>query len=262
MKINIANPATGRQKLIDIDDEKKIRVFYEKRISQEVEGDSIGEEYKGYVFKITGGSDKDGFAMKQGLVTNTRVRLLLDGTTSGYRLRREGGRRRKSVRGAVVGPDLAVINLVIIKRGEKEIPGLAEEPLPKRLGPKRAQRIRKFYHLTKDEDVRGYIIRRELPKQKEGKPKRVKAPKIQRLITPERIQRKRRRINLKKKRLDKNLKEAAEYNKLIHQLRKDRRQEILSRKAKQTTSHLSVGGKKSETKTTTTTTSSHHPAKK
>lgn len=32
------------------------RAFYDKRISHEVEGDSLGDEFKGYVFKITGGN--------------------------------------------------------------------------------------------------------------------------------------------------------------------------------------------------------------
>ena len=35
------------------------------------------DEFKGYVFKITGGHDKQGFAMKQGVLTRERVRLLL-----------------------------------------------------------------------------------------------------------------------------------------------------------------------------------------
>jgi len=30
----------------------------------EVEVDTLGDEYKGYIFKITGGNDKDGFPMK------------------------------------------------------------------------------------------------------------------------------------------------------------------------------------------------------
>jgi ribosomal protein S6E (S10) len=56
-----------------------LRVFYDdKRIASEVPGDSLGEEYKGYVFKITGGNDKQGFPMKQGVMQNKRVRLLLD----------------------------------------------------------------------------------------------------------------------------------------------------------------------------------------
>jgi len=35
------------------------------------------QEFKGYVFKITGGCDKQGFPMKQGVLTPGRVRLLL-----------------------------------------------------------------------------------------------------------------------------------------------------------------------------------------
>lgn len=36
------------------------RIFYEKRMSQEVAVDSLGDEWKGYVFRITGGNDKQG----------------------------------------------------------------------------------------------------------------------------------------------------------------------------------------------------------
>lgn len=85
------------------------RAFFDKRISQEVSGDALGDvsffllpfyptretfdwlyiwlvvhsvqsskqEFKGYVFKIMGGCDKQGFPMKQGVLTPGRVRLLL-----------------------------------------------------------------------------------------------------------------------------------------------------------------------------------------
>lgn len=85
------------------------RAFWDKRISQEVNGDALGEvwlfvvffltfcyfyflscaalkiflfffflqEFRGYVFKIMGGCDKQGFPMKQGVLTPGRVRLLL-----------------------------------------------------------------------------------------------------------------------------------------------------------------------------------------
>jgi ribosomal protein S6E (S10) len=53
------------------------RHFYDKRMGLEVDGEVLGEEYKGYVFKITGGNDKQGFPMKQGVMVNGRVRLLL-----------------------------------------------------------------------------------------------------------------------------------------------------------------------------------------
>ena len=34
------------------------RHFYDKRMGQEIDGEILGEEYKGYIFKITGGNDK------------------------------------------------------------------------------------------------------------------------------------------------------------------------------------------------------------
>merc|ERR1719253_2471868 len=117
MKLNISYPVTGCQKLIDIEDERKMRHFYDKRISHEVEGDCLGDDFKGYVFRISGGNDKQGFPMKQGVLTNTRVRLLLRKGLSCYRPRMNGERKRKSVRGCIVGPDLAVLNLVVEKKG-------------------------------------------------------------------------------------------------------------------------------------------------
>ena len=117
MKLNISYPATGSQKLIDIDDEHKIRVFYDKRMGQEVEGDSLGDEWKGYIFRIAGGNDKQGFPMKQGVLTNGRVRLLLSAGHSCYRPRRTGERKRKSVRGCIVDANLSVLALVVVQKG-------------------------------------------------------------------------------------------------------------------------------------------------
>lgn len=110
-----------------------------------VPADSLGEEWKGYVVKITGGNDKQGFPMKQGILTNNRVRMLFSKGHSCYRPRRTGERKRKSVRGCITGSDLAVLNLVIVKKGDTELPGLTDTTKPRRLGPKRASKIRKFF---------------------------------------------------------------------------------------------------------------------
>ena len=153
MKLNISYPANGTQKLIEIEDERKLRVFMDRRMGAEVPGDSVGPEFAGYVFKITGGNDKQGFPMKQGIMHPTRVRLLLSDGHSCYRPRRTGERKRKSVRGCIVAMDLSVLALSVVKQGEGELPGLTDTVHPKRLGPKRATRIRRFFKLTKDDDV-------------------------------------------------------------------------------------------------------------
>merc|ERR1712051_83591 len=98
---------------------------------------------KGYVLRITGGNDKQGFPMKQGILTNGRVRLLLKKGTTCYRPRKDGERKRKSVRGCIVDGNLSVLSMAIIKKGEAEIPGLTDNTIPRRLGPKRASKIRR-----------------------------------------------------------------------------------------------------------------------
>ncbi|PNY29276.1 Ribosomal protein S6e, partial [Tolypocladium capitatum] len=215
MKLNISYPANGSQKLIDIEDERKLAIFMEKRMGAEVPGDSVGDEFKGYIFRITGGNDKQGFPMKQGVLHPSRVRLLLADGHSCYRPRRTGERKRKSVRGCIVGMDLSVLALSIVKQGDSDIPGLTDVVHPKRLGPKRATKIRKFFGLTKDDDVRKYVIRREVQPKGEGKKPYTKAPKIQRLVTPQRLQHKRHRAALKRRQAEKVKDEANEYAQVL-----------------------------------------------
>ncbi|KAE8686798.1 40S ribosomal protein S6 [Hibiscus syriacus] len=128
-----------------------------------------------------GGCDKQGFPTKQGVLTPGRVCLLLHRGMPcflGYG-RHNGERRRKSVRGCFVSQGLFVLNLVIVKKGENDLPGLTDTGKPRMRGPKRA-----------------------------------KALKIQRLVTPLTLQRKRARI-ADKKRIAKAKAEAAEYPNLL-----------------------------------------------
>lgn len=50
--------------MFEIDDDKKCAAFYDRRMGAEVEADGLGDEFKGYIFKIMGGNDKQGFPMK------------------------------------------------------------------------------------------------------------------------------------------------------------------------------------------------------
>merc|ERR1712224_94036 len=100
--------------------------------------------------------------------------------------RLKGERRRKSVRGSIISPDIAVLNLVIVKHGETPIEGLTNKDLPRLRGPKRASKIRKLFHLSKDESVIGYsrFLGRTIQKGTNPEKKRKKFVKVQRLVTP------------------------------------------------------------------------------
>merc|ERR1711988_2022848 len=187
-----------------------------------------------------GGQDKQGFSMKQGVLTQDRVKLMMAKGVQGCRGygMRKGERYRKSVRGCIISHQTAVLHMVVVKKGDEDIPGLTDDSIPRRLGPKRASKIRKLFALSKDDDVRKYVIRRELAAKGDKKPGS-KAPKIQRLVTPISLQRKRHRMALKKTRQLKAKAEAAEYQKLCAQRQKEsreKRNEKLSQRKSQRSS--------------------------
>lgn len=62
--------------------------------------------------------------------------------------------------------------------------GITDVKRPRKLGPKRASHIRKLYGLEKKDDVRKYVVKKV---RKNGK---LKMPKVQRLVTNDRIRRK------------------------------------------------------------------------
>lgn len=189
-RINVAYPTTGASKSFMVEDFRKMQALHGLRMSSEFDGAVLGEEYAGCLMKVTGGNDGQGFPMMQGVLRNQRVRLLLNDQSKCYRALRDGQNRRKSVRGCIVGPDLHALSVVMLTPGEKEVPGLTDTTLPKRLVPKRASKIRRLFGLpsrkVKKEDqalVRNLI--KELGREvtlKSGKT-RMRYPKIQRLVT-------------------------------------------------------------------------------
>ena len=159
MKLNISNPSTGVQKIIEIEDENILRMFYDKKISSEISATPLGNDWKNSTLKITGGQDKQGFPMKNGVFTNKRVKLLLPKGSVGCKgLRmRNGEKCKKSVRGCIVSPEISVLNLIIIKKGDV----LNEFTLQKErklLYPKRISKLRKFFSINKGDDVTKFLI--------------------------------------------------------------------------------------------------------
>ena len=99
--------------------------------------------------------------------------------------------------------------------------GLTNVTLPRKLGPKRANNIKKLFGLKKEDDpilVKKSVIRRTF-KTAKGKD-RVKSTKIQRLITPERIIRKKAYKTEKTQRYVKTAASKQEYEKFVAEWKK------------------------------------------
>ena len=220
--------------MVELQNEEKLSEIIDKKIGDEIDGSVISNVFEGYKFKITGGFDKDGFAMKNGILSQGKKRVLLTKGCSLFRFRkgyhRSGTRIRKLVRGCIISNDIKNLHLKIIKKGAKPIEGLTEanDAKPKRLGPKRATKILKQFGLTgvfnekkKDKDAKKHLrfmITKFAPKRpvktKNGK-EYVKRPKIQRLITPDRLRRKRILKKFHEERKEKAKKEREAYKALI-----------------------------------------------
>ncbi len=89
-----------------------------KKIGEIIKGELIN--LAGFEFKITGGSDKQGFPMRADVHGTKRVRILL-GNGPGIKVKRKGERKRKSIRGNQIADDIAQINLKVVKEGSKRL---------------------------------------------------------------------------------------------------------------------------------------------
>ena len=89
-----------------------------KTIGDEVDGIFIS--LPGYKLKVTGGTDKNGFAMRNDFPGVGRRRLLLS-KSQGFRPKEKGLRKKKSVRGNTINQDVVQINMKVTKYSSKPI---------------------------------------------------------------------------------------------------------------------------------------------
>ncbi len=116
-QLNIGDPESGKSFKTIIEGAKATSLIG-KKISEEIEGGPIG--FPGYIFKITGGSDKDGFPMKSNLEGPIRKRILTTGG-QGFRIKEQGLKKRKLVRGNTISDDIYQVNMRIVEMGKKKL---------------------------------------------------------------------------------------------------------------------------------------------
>jgi small subunit ribosomal protein S6e len=114
-------------KLVISEGENSHQLEVEATESKKLIGLKIGDNFdaslvglKGYTLKITGGSDKNGFPMRKDVEGPRRIKSLLAGGI-GFNPKRDGQRRRKTVRGNTISDDIVQINVIVDQKGEKNI---------------------------------------------------------------------------------------------------------------------------------------------
>lgn len=92
--------------------------FLGKRIGETVGGELIG--LTGYTLKITGGTDRSGFALRPEIPGARQVRVFV-GEGFGFHAPRRGQRKRRTFRGGAISEETVQINLVVEQKGSKPL---------------------------------------------------------------------------------------------------------------------------------------------
>jgi small subunit ribosomal protein S6e len=163
-KLVVSDPKTGKSKFHEIK-EDKARSLVGRKIGEEIEGELLG--ISGVVLRITGGSDKDGFPMRPEIHGGVRKKILLRKGV-GFKPKRKGERRRKTIRGNTVTEDIVQINMV--KQPRKVKPTTTKQVEQK---PKETTEVKE----AKDDKI-------TKPKPKEKKPKTTKKTTKQKVKKP------------------------------------------------------------------------------
>lgn len=98
-------------------------ILLKKRISDAVSGDQIG--FPGYEFLVTGGSDKCGFPMRNG-IQQARKRVLISGGVGFSGLMRDGSKqkglvKRRTICGEMITKIIHQVNLKVTKVGSQPL---------------------------------------------------------------------------------------------------------------------------------------------
>ncbi|MEM4699465.1 MAG: 30S ribosomal protein S6e [Candidatus Nezhaarchaeales archaeon] len=108
-KLVISDPKTGLAKQITVEG-PQARALIGLKIGDTIDGAPFG--LPGVRLRITGGSDRSGFPMRSDVPGGGKHRILLSGPP-GFHPKKEGMRKRVTVRGNTITEDIVQINVVV-----------------------------------------------------------------------------------------------------------------------------------------------------
>ncbi len=108
----IADPKEGKTYKKEIEAEN-LASLSGRKIGDEIDG--IFFNLPGYKLKVTGGTSNDGFPMRPDLAISGKKKVLV--TYKAGRRGKSGIRRRLTLRGSIIGTDIAQLNLKVTQYG-------------------------------------------------------------------------------------------------------------------------------------------------
>ena len=111
-KVVISDPTDGKSKVVEVE-EARAAPFIGKKLGEIIDG--IVVDMPATKLQILGGSDSDGVPMRGDVHGGIRRRVVLS-EGAGFNPKREGERRRKTVRGNTITDEIVQINIKIVEQ--------------------------------------------------------------------------------------------------------------------------------------------------
>lgn len=121
-KVIVSDPQTGTSKVVEVE-EARAASFIGRRMGETIDGAAV--DLPAHKVQILGGSDSDGVPMRVNVHGGVRRSVVLSGG-AGFKPKREGERRRKTVRGNIVTDEIVQINVKIVERPAQAAAAKAE----------------------------------------------------------------------------------------------------------------------------------------
>jgi len=111
-KVIISDPESGTSKTVELE-EARAAPLIGRKLGEVIDGSIL--DLPGHKVQLMGGSDKDGFPMRQDVHGGVRRQVILSGGV-GFNPQKKGERRRKTVRGNIVTDEIVQLNMKIVEK--------------------------------------------------------------------------------------------------------------------------------------------------
>ncbi len=114
-KVIVSDPQDGKSKVVEVE-EARATPFIGRKMGEIIDG--IVVDMPATKLQILGGSDKDGVPMRGDVHGGIRRQVVLS-EGAGFKAKRKGERRRKTVRGNIITDEIVQLNLKIVEQPAK-----------------------------------------------------------------------------------------------------------------------------------------------